>query len=643
LVTFERANAEGKVNVRKTLNVLIVEDSRDDTELIKRVLKKGDYDVNWERVETEEAMIETLKRQKWDIIISDYYMPRFSGLEALEIAKKKAPDLPFILVSGIIGEDVAVEAMKKGAHDYITKGKMKRLVPAVQRELAESTMRRKKKKTEEELRLKNNAVESATEALVIANVEGEIVYVNQAFSGMYGLNTKEAIGKHFSRIILDDTRMQSILKALRNEGIWNGELKSYSVDGIEFDINLSAQMITDEKGNPNHIMGIIRDITEWKKAENRIKHLNNVLNSIRNITQLIAREKDRSTLMKKVCKNFIRTNEYAAAWITLLNDDKNIIKIESAGSGISFLERLKETKRNNNLNCVRQAVTISEIQTFTDLKKSCQKCPFRESCPGGVTISPMSYENKIYGTMAVLHLEGFVPDTEEKNLLKEVSDDLGFAFYNIELEEESRKNKRKLKESLEKVQKFLDGTVKALSSVVEKRDPYTAGHQKRVAELAVALGKELGLDEERLEALRMASLLHDIGKIHVRAGILNKLSKLDNLEMNIIKTHPKEGYEILKSVDFPGPVAEIVLQHHERLDGSGYPQGLTAEEIRLEAKILAVADVVEAYTSKRPYRPPYSFEDTLKSISEDSGKLYDRDVVEKCIKLFKEKTFSFTE
>jgi PAS domain S-box-containing protein/putative nucleotidyltransferase with HDIG domain len=629
--------------VKNILHVLIVEDSKDDTELIKRVLKKGDYDVNWERVETEEAMIETLERQKWDIIISDYYMPRFSGLEALEIAKKKAPDLPFILVSGVIGEDVAVEAMKKGAHDYITKGKMKRLVPAVQRELEEAAMRKKNMKTEEELRLKNNAVESAAEAFVIASVEGEIVYVNQAFLGMYGLEIEESVGKHFSLIVSDETSIQSIIVDLKNGRIWSGELKSRSSDGNEFDIYLSAHMITDKDGNPNHIMGIIRNITEWKKAEERIKHLNKVLNSIRNIGQLIARVKDKSALMKQVCKNFVKTNEYAAAWIVLLNDDKNITKLEKSGSGINFLEKLKEVEKSNNLNCVGKAVITSEIQTFTDLEENCKKCPFRESCPGGLTISPMSYENKIYGTMAVLHPKGLVPDTEEKTLLKEVSDDLGFAFHSIELEEESERNKGKLKESLEKVQKFLDGTVQALSSVVEKRDPYTAGHQKRVAQLAVALGRELGLDEERIEALRMASLLHDIGKIHVRAGILNKLSELDKLEMSIIKTHPKEGYEILKSVDFPGPVAEIVLQHHERLDGSGYPEGLTAKEIRLEAKILAVADVVEAYTSKRPYRPPYSFGDTFETISKDNGKLYDRDVVEKCIKLFKEKSFSFSE
>jgi len=629
--------------VKKSLRVLIVEDSKVDAELIALEFTHDGYAIKWERVETSEAMKKALEKRKWDIVISDYSMPRFSGLEALKLVQEKTPDLPFILISGVIGEDLAVEAMKEGAHDYIMKDNMKRLLPAVERELKEATIRFEKKKAEEELRLKNNAVESAAEAIVIANAEGEIVYVNEAFSEMYGLNADKAIGKHFSCVASEDPSMQSVLEALQIDRVWDGELKNCNVNGMEFDVNLTAQMVMNEKGNPAYIIGIIRDITEWKKAEGRIKHLNELLDSIRSVNRLIAREKDISTLIKRACENFVKTTKYDAVWIALLGDEESVTKVEKAGSGISFLEKLKEVEDNNKLDCVRKTVKTNRIQTFEDPNKDCPECPFRKICPGRMIISPMSYENKIYGTLAISYPEVFTPDIEEKKLLKEVSDDLGFAFHSIELEEENKKNKGKLKESLEKAQKFLDGTVKALSSVVEKRDPYTAGHQKRVAQLAVALGKELGLNDEKLEALRMASLLHDIGKIHIGAEVLNKPTKLDKLEMSMIKTHSTVGYEILKSVDFPGPVAEIVLQHHERLDGSGYPKGLSAAEISLEAKILAVADVIEAYTSKRPYRLAYSFDDAIKKVSEGKGTLYDREVVEKCIKLFKEKDFSFSD
>jgi len=198
-----------------------------------------------------------------------------------------------------------------------------------------------------------------------------------------------------------------------------------------------------------------------------------------------------------------------------------------------------------------------------------------------------------------------------------------------------------LSESFQKMQKALEGTVQALSSIIEKKDPYTAGHQNRVAQLALAIGKELGLSEERLEDLRFASLLHDIGKIHVPAEILNKPYSLNKVEMGLIKTHPRIGYEILKSIDFPGPVPEIVLQHHERIDGSGYPDAISSKDILVEAQILGLSDVFESMSSKRPYRAALGIESALKEIEESSGILFAPAVVKACIKVFKERNFSF--
>ena len=176
---------------------------------------------------------------------------------------------------------------------------------------------------------------------------------------------------------------------------------------------------------------------------------------------------------------------------------------------------------------------------------------------------------------------------------------------------------------------------------MESRDPYTAGHQERVAELAVAIAKEMGLPERRIMGLRMAGFLHDLGKIAIPVEILKKPIPLNKLEFDLIKTHPEVAYEVLKEIDFPWPIAEIVYQHHERIDGSGYPRGLKDDEILLEARILAVADVVEAMSSHRPYRPAYTIEEALEEIVRNKGKLYDPEVVDACVKLFKEKKFSF--
>jgi putative nucleotidyltransferase with HDIG domain len=178
-----------------------------------------------------------------------------------------------------------------------------------------------------------------------------------------------------------------------------------------------------------------------------------------------------------------------------------------------------------------------------------------------------------------------------------------------------------------------------MARAVETRDPYTAGHQKQVAGLSCAIARELGLSESHVEGIRVAGIIHDIGKISVPSKVLAKPAKLTELEFGIVKTHPEVGYEILKSIEFPWPIAQMVLQHHERMNGSGYPQGLSGKDILLEARILCVADVVEAMASHRPYRAGLGIESALEEILQNKGTLYDPDVVATCVRLFKEKGF----
>lgn len=199
----------------------------------------------------------------------------------------------------------------------------------------------------------------------------------------------------------------------------------------------------------------------------------------------------------------------------------------------------------------------------------------------------------------------------------------------------------KLQEGNEKLWKSLRGTVAAIASTVEIRDPYTAGHQKRVSALARTLAQEMSLSEERIEGVHMAGIVHDLGKMGIPAEILSKPTKLTDIEFGLIKCHPDTSYQILKGIEFPWPVAQIVHQHHERIDGSGYPLGLKDGEILQEAKILAVADVVEAISSHRPYRPALGLETALGEITKNRGKIYDPEVVDCCLRLFREKGYAF--
>jgi PAS domain S-box-containing protein/putative nucleotidyltransferase with HDIG domain len=195
--------------------------------------------------------------------------------------------------------------------------------------------------------------------------------------------------------------------------------------------------------------------------------------------------------------------------------------------------------------------------------------------------------------------------------------------------------------TLMQLRSALEGIVQAIIKTVETRDPYTAGHQRRVAQIACAIAKEIGLPKDRIEATRIAALIHDIGKINVPSEILTKPGKIDENEWNIIKTHPEVGYDILKEIEFPWPIADIIIQHHERINGTGYPSGMTGEEISIEAKILAVADVVEAMSSHRPYRPALGIEKALEEITAKKGEFFWDNAVDACVKLFRDSNFRF--
>jgi len=323
------------------LRVLIVEDSEDDALLLVHQLKRGGYEPAFERVDTPEAMSAALAKGTWDIILSDYTMPRFSAPAALALFKESGLDLPFIIVSGAIGEEAAVEMMKAGAHDYVMKGNLARLIPAIKRELCDAEVRRKR-----------------------------------------------------------------------------------------------------------------------KKAEEQLEH------------------------------------------------------------------------------------------SFIDLAET-------------------------------------------------------------------------------------------VSRAMASRDPYTAGHERRVAELARLVGQKMGLGEDRLRGLYIGGLLHDIGKISTPESILSKPGELTEEEGNLIRAHTKRGYEILKDTNLPWPVADMALHHHERLDGSGYPHGISGDKISLENRILCVCDVVEAMSSHRPYRPARSKEEVLEEIKGGLGTKYDANIVHVMLQIIESGEFEF--
>ncbi|MCD6577323.1 MAG: PAS domain S-box protein [Anaerolineaceae bacterium] len=699
-------------------------------------------------------------------------------------------------------------------------------------------------------------------------------------------------------------------------------------DGTLKYINEQCETIFDESGTPLRSIGTIQDITKIKQAEERIDHLNLVLQAIHAVNQLIIREKDRDDLIQQACAALIETGGYTTAWIVLFDASGGFLTSAEAGFGRGFTSLLAQLKHGDLPACARSALAKSGLVKIIDPPSTCADCSLSDIFPdNGRMVIRLEYDKEVYGVLAVSMLEKFFADEKEHGLLQEIASDIAFALYTIKLENKRKQTQAAVRESQERLNKiltslpigvsisnlegnvsyinrtlwkifgydseddfmkvpaaahyynqkdrdsfleahkkdlvkgleirykhkdnsvfwgsvsstkliardgkpelinafeditermralglmntlnraavamgtantqeevfsvivkelkqldiscmlfpldetqgklftkyisyesailnvaeklagikfqcfsfpikavdvfrevvrekntlFIDnpeqalqqtipklskktatkiiktlhvkkiisaplliedqvigvfsiqsntltredipsatafahllaatwnktklmqdlrrnfvGTIHTIAATVEARDPYTAGHQKRVADLAIAIAREMKLADEKVEGIEIAGKIHDLGKIKVPAEILSKPGKLSDLEFQIIQTHPQVGYDLLKEIEFPWPIAEMVLQHHEKMDGSGYPQGLKGGEIMLEARILAVADTVEAMSSHRPYRPALGIEKALIQIKKDKGTLFDPDVVDACLKVFED-------
>jgi len=381
---------------------------------------------------------------------------------------------------------------------------------------------------------------------------------------------------------------------------------------------------------------------DLEESENRTKYLYSVLEAIRGVNQLIVKEKDINVLLQKTCDTLIKARGYNVAWLGLLKNEKNFAIVAGSSSKGDVSRFCAQVLRRDYSNCIKKAFTEKVPFKVVDRSRECMDCSLKDVCSGKqAVIMRIEHECKLFGFL-VLSLEPDVCiDEEEKDHLEEIASDIAFGLHNIELEEKDKLAEKKLQQSYQKIKKTMEDTINVIGNIVETKDPYTAGHQKNVSELAIAIAREMKLPQYKIEGIRIASLVHDMGKISIPADILNKPDKLIDIEYSLIKNHPKTGYDIIESIEFNWPIAEIILQHHENIDGSGYPNKLKGDEILLEARIIRVADVVEAMSSHRPYRPALGIDKALEEISQNRGILYDSEVADVCLKLFKKKEFKF--
>jgi PAS domain S-box-containing protein len=472
------SNTSGKGNSMQDqpLRALMIDDSEDDILLTVRELKKGGYHLIYERIETAVDMKKALREKEWDIILCDYKMPTFDAPSAIAIFKELNLNIPFIVISGTIGEDTAIECMRSGAHDYFMKGKLSRLCPAIARELEDAKVRMKQKQSEEELRQSEakyrTILEDIQEGYFEVDATGNFIFLNDSTCQLLGYSQEELLGMNY-RQYTDPENAKKIFQAFR--------------------------------------------------------------------------------------------------------------KVYNAG----------QTSEGFDWQIIRKNGTRRYVEASVSLQKNSQD--------------------------KAIVFRGLVRDVTERKLAEV-----------------------KLQQTLDSLKNAVGATIQVLIAALEARDPYTAGHQSQSARLASAIATEMGLAQESVEGIRMAGSIHDLGKLSIPAEILTKPSRLTVIEYEMVKEHPQSGYDMLKDIESPWPLAQIVYQHHERMNGTGYPRMLKGDEIILEARIMAVADVVDAMSSHRPYRASLGIEAALKEIEQNRGTLYDETVVDACLSLIRNKDYKHT-
>lgn len=732
------------------LRVLLIEDSQEDALLVLRELRRSGFEPTSKRVETAPAMREALGDQPWDLILSDFVLPNFGGLEALVIAHQSAPDLPFILISNKVSEETLVDAMRAGAADFVMKDRLSRLGLAVQRELADAATRHRLTQAQIEWRTVFDAVQ---DAIFIHDADFCIVRANLAYAQLAQMPVAELIGRHYWEVFpkragplpqclsrreqqgvttelimlendrefasrsfhiysapgaytysvhvlqdmternradrvlkLSEARYRSFIEltgqyawhtaadgmvvddiplwrsltgqtpqqvkghgwcdvvhpddyqrvalawqdAVASQGRYEQVYRVRRHDGIYRDLLVRGVPVTDAAGGVREWVGTAIDITERTREQRRTAALLNLAVSTSDVDEKFILQQGVNTLLHLTDSqlgflHFVSEDQNELELVTWSTDQPELYRQASSAmppdpaGGVSWTDsiRLKQPLMIND------CASASRQQGLSPASPNWQR----------MVSVPVIDEQRVRMVVGV----GNAPTDYVKDDLETIQ------LFAMDLYRIVKRQRAELqtKAHIKQLEATFMDTVKMATTLNELRDPYTIGHERRVADMAATIGAAMGFEPRRQEGLRVAGLLHDVGKISIPAEILAKPGKLTPLEFQLIKEHARAGYTVLKEVNFPWPVAEVALQHHERLNGSGYPQGLIGEAIMLEARILAVADVVEAMASHRPYRPGLGIDRALAEIEHGRGTEFDALVVDTCLQLFREQGYAF--
>jgi len=610
--------------------VLIADDNSANLYLLKSIMESHGWLVR--EAENGKAALEMARTFRPDLIVSDILMPVMDGYSFCRECKKDETlrNIPFVFYTATYTEPKdETFALDLGADRFILKPEEPEVLIKILVDLLEEkkgSVWRSSKPLGEEMEFfrRHNEIlfsklekkmadleaanaelrkleekyrgilENMDDAYYEVNLKGDLTFFNQALAARTGYTREELMGMNYRQYMSRNCwrQVQDIFAKVYQTG--------RAVALFDYEINLKdggkrfqeswVNLIMDKDNRPIGFRGMARDVTDRKIAEEELRQAEERYRSIFENSQ-------EGMYRANTDEKFIMVN---SAMARIFGYDSPAEFVEQVNSGAHPLYQSREDRRK-----------IFQLLESRGVVQDFEARFFRKDGSVGwvsVNIQPA----RVAQGQAPCY-DGFVRDVTDR------------------------------KESVERLREAFAGTIQAITSLVEAKDPYTAGHQRRVADIAEAIAREMGLSREQIEGIAMAGIIHDIGKISVPAEILCSPRRLTKLEFNLIKTHAQSGYEILKDIKFSWPIARMVLEHHERIDGSGYPHGLTGNNILPESRILAVADVVEAMATHRPYRPALGLEPALQEITENRGVLFDEEAVNACLRLFREKGYTIKD
>jgi len=580
------------------LRLLIIEGEDKTVALELRALEAAGYRVTCTVAVTAAEMKAALAKEAFDMVITDHDLPQFDSTKAQAVMKQSGLDIPFIIVANALDDETAVALIKGGAYDYVKKEKMSNLISAVEHALKVAEDQRGLRQAEKMLQQSeeryHTLVEKAFEGIIVVQ-DGKVVFANPRAYEMIDYPRDQVDPKTFTDFLHEEDRQMVIDRHLRR------------LKGEQFEETYPVRLV-DQKGNIKWaLLSAARIDWDGKTA---------TLTFLTDIT------------VRKQAEDALRESEEKYRSLVTHSPD-GIFIADLKGIFLAVNRSMCEILKYSEEELLSMGIWDIVPEQYRDLHEKRLADILTGKAPN------LAAEYEVKGKDGDLHYVEILsaPYYKGKELI---------GFQGIARDITMRKQtEEKLLESFESLKKTLNDSINTMVKIVEIRDPYTAGHQHRVADLATAIAREMKLEDTRIDQLRTAAVIHDIGKMNVPSDILSKPGRLSDMELELIKTHAQGGYDIVKGMDFPGLVAKTVLQHHERLDGSGYPNQLKGEDTLLEAKILAVADVIEAMASHRPYRPALGIDKALEEVSKNKGKIYDPDVVDACLKLFNSGKFQF--